>query len=132
MPDASMAGLFRQTAQGVHHQLAEWLRICCTYLGIAVIVTVSMGFALPGLRDQALQVHRALSTALAPPAVSAGSADEPAYDPAYDTPSVVAMAIPAAPPSNATGYLGPLRTDLPPAPPKAKARSGVSGPQVEA
>ena len=132
MPDASVAGLFRQTAQGVHHHLAEWLRICCTYLGIAVIVTVSMGFALPGLRDQALQVHKALLTALAPTSVPPGSSAEPGYDPAYDTPSAVAMAIPAAPVSNATGFLGPLRSDLPPAPPKKRARSTVSGPQVEA
>src|SRR3546814_5812269 len=41
------------------------------------------------------------------------------------------MAIPAAP-SNATGFLGPLRSDLPPAPPKKRARSTVSGPQIEA
>ena len=97
MPDASVAGLFRQAAQGVHHHLAEWLRICCTYLGIAVIVTVSMGFALPGLRDQALQVHKALLTALAPTSVSSGPFADSGYDPAYDTPSAVAMAIPAAP-----------------------------------
>lgn len=47
MPDASVASLFRRMAQGVHHYLAESLRICSVYLGIAVIVTVSMGFALP-------------------------------------------------------------------------------------
>ena len=46
MPDASVASLFRRMAQGVHHYLAESLRICSVYLGIAVIVTVSMGFAL--------------------------------------------------------------------------------------
>src|SRR5690606_36014895 len=115
-------------AQGVHHHLAEWLRICCTYLGIAVIVTVSMGFALPGLRDQALQVHKALLTALAPTSVPPGSSAEPGYDPAYDTPSAVAMAIPAAPVSNATGFLGPLRSHLPPPLPEKRAGTPVSGP----
>src|SRR3546814_14503041 len=91
------------------------MRICCTYLGIAVIVTVSMGFAMPGLRDQALQVHKALLTALAPTSVSSGPFADSGYDPAYDTPSAVAMAIPAAPSSNAPGLLGPLPRHLPPA-----------------
>ncbi|CAM4375369.1 transglycosylase SLT domain-containing protein [Bordetella muralis] len=132
MPDASVAGLFRQSAQGVHHRLAEWLRICCTYLGIAVIVTISMSLALPGLRDQALQVHKALLTALAPTSVPSSSLADANDDPLYDTPSVVAMAIPAAPLSNATGFLGPLRSELPPAPPKKVLRTAVSGPQAEA
>jgi len=132
MPDASVAGLLRQSAQGVHQRLAEWLRICCTYLGIAVIVTISMSLAVPGLRDQALQVHKALLTALAPTSVSSGSFADADDDSLYDTRSAVAMAIPAAPSSNATGFLGPLRSDFPPAPPK-KARSVVvSGPQAEA
>jgi len=131
MPDASVAGLLRQSAQGVHHRLAEWLRICCTYLGIAVLVTISMSLALPGLRDQALQVHKALLTALAPTSVTSGSLADANDDPLYDTPSAVAMAIPATPTSNATGFLGPLRSDFPPAP-KRVSRSAVSGPQAEA
>ena len=45
MPDASVANLFRRMAQGFYLAV---LRICSVYLGIAVIVTVSMGFALPG------------------------------------------------------------------------------------
>ena len=132
MPDASVAGLLRQSAQGVHHRLAEWLRICCTYLGIAVLVTISMSLAVPGLRDQALQVHKALLTALAPTSVTSGSLADANDDPLYDTPSAIAMAIPAAPTSNATGFLGPLRSDFPPAPPKRVARNVVSGPQGEA
>src|SRR3546814_11377160 len=91
-----------------------------------------MGFAMPGLRDQALQVHKALLTALAPTSVSSGPFADSGYDPAYDTPSAVAMAIPAAPSSNATGFLGPLRSDLPPAPPRKPARSTVPGPPIEA
>lgn len=131
MPDASMAGLYRQPAQGVHHHLAEWLRICCTYLGIAVLVTISMSLALPGLRDQALQVHTALLTALAPASVTSGSLAD-ANDTPFDTSSTVAMAIPATPASNATGYLGPLHADFPPAPPKRVLRQAAAGPQAEA
>jgi soluble lytic murein transglycosylase-like protein len=103
MTDASMAGLFQRLAQGVHHQLAEWLRISSVYLGIAVIVTVSMGFALPGLRDQALQVHKALLTALAPETAIQVASDNDAV-PVYgaDTPTAVALAIPDAPASTAT------------------------------
>lgn len=133
MPDASVAGIFHQPAQGVHHRIAEWLRICCTYLGIAVIVTVSMSLAVPGLRDQALQVHKALLTALAPTSMPSGSLVDASGDPlVYDTPSAIVMAIPAAPSSNATGFLGPLRTDFPPAPSKKVVRNTVSSPQAEA
>jgi hypothetical protein len=111
MPDASVAGvLFRQLAQGVHRYLAEWLRICSVYLGIAVIVTVSMGFALPGLRDQALQVHKALLTALAP--TSLPSSDQEGVDAAEsdaDSGTAIALAVPDAPASNATAFLSPLQ-----------------------
>lgn len=131
MPDASLAGLFRQPAQGVHHRIADWLRICCTYLGIAVIVTISMSFALPGLRDQAFQVHKALLTALAPMSVQPGSPGD-TTDSLYDNPSAVAMAIPSGRSSHATGYLGPLRTELPPVPSKRGGGKYVSGPQIEA
>ena len=108
MPDASVANLFRRMAQ-VHHYLAESLRICSVYLGIAVIVTVSMGFALPGLRDQALQVHKALLTALAPTSMQAGSESDTGSELSIDSSSAIAMAVPAAPASNATGMLGPAR-----------------------
>ncbi len=129
MPDASVASLFRQMAQGVHHYLAEWLRICSVYLGIAVIVTVSMGFALPGLRDQALQVHKALLTALAPSSMQPGSESELGADSNVDSSTAIAMAVPTAPASNATGMLGPLRSDA--ATPR-KSPLIASGPQVEA
>ncbi|WP_233233712.1 lytic transglycosylase domain-containing protein [Bordetella sp. LUAb4] len=113
MPDASAASVvFRHLAQGVHRYLAEWLRICSVYLGIAVIVTVSMGFALPGLRDQALQVHKALLTALAPTSVPSNvSSDQDgllAGDLDADTGAAVALVVPDTPASNATGYLTPL------------------------
>lgn len=110
MTDASMAGLFRRLAQGVHHQLAEWLRISSVYLGIAVIVTVSMGFALPGLRDQALQVHRALLTALAPESATQIAADD--VVPAGDSPTTVALAVPDVSTSAATTLPGSVRRAL--------------------
>lgn len=108
MTDASMAGLFRRLAQGVHHQLAEWLRISSVYLGIAVIVTVSMGFALPGLRDQALQVHRALLTALAPESVTQIAADD-VVPAAGDSAATVALAVPDVSASTATTLPGSVR-----------------------
>lgn len=129
MPDASVASLFRSLAQGVHQYLAESLRICSVYLGIAVIVTVSMGFALPGLRDQALQVHKALLTALAPTSMQAGTEFDAGSELGSDSASAIAMAVPSAPASNATGMLGPARV-APPAP-KPVALS-ATGPQAEA
>ena len=124
MPNASVVSLFRQLAQGVHNYLAEWLRICSVYLGIAVIVTVSMGFALPGLRDQALQVHEALLTALAPVSVLDGS-DSESGGAVWSPSSVIALAVPSLPASNATAMLGP-------APALSKDRLQASGHQMEA
>ena len=108
----------------MHHYLAESLRICSVYLGIAVIVTVSMGFALPGLRDQALQVHKALLTALAPTSMQAGSESDTGSELSIDSSSAIAMAVPAAPASNATGMLARPRR-----PPPAMV---ATGPQAEA
>jgi len=131
MPDASVAGVFRQLAQGVHHHLAEALRLCTVYLGIAVIVTVSMGFALPGLRDQALQVHKALLTALAPTSMQPAPDVELGLDSGTDNASAVVMAVPNAP-SNATGLLGPLRSENPPQGRKTTASAATNNAQVDA
>ncbi|SAI65688.1 transglycosylase [Bordetella ansorpii] len=135
MPDASVAAV-RRLAQGVHRQLAEWLRICSVYLGIAVIVTVSMGFALPGLRDQALQVHKALLTALAPTSAQIALESDLNPETGLEAATAVAMAVPAAPASNATGLLGPLGSDKTAAGKSAAAKrnapAGTSGAQVEA
>lgn len=128
MTDASMAGLFRRLAQGVHHQLAEWLRISSVYLGIAVIVTVSMGFALPGLRDQALQVHRALLTALAPESATQLSADNDLV-PAGDSAATVAMAVPDVSDSAVTTLPGSVRHVV--AHPANVAAIIPSGPQAQ-
>ena len=130
MPDASVAGVFRQLAQGVHHHLAEALRLCSVYLGIAVIVTVSMGFALPGLRDQALQVHKALLTALAPTSMQPAPDTDLGLESGADNAPTVVMAVPNTP-SNATGFLGPLRSENPPQGRKASAAATNNG-QVDA
>ncbi len=135
MPDASAASVvFRHLAQGVHRYLAEWLRICSVYLGIAVIVTVSMGFALPGLRDQALQVHKALLTALAPSSLPSNvSTDQDgllAGDLDADTGAAVALAVPDISSSNATGFLTPL--PHPPAAARARTDAPATSMQVEA
>jgi len=103
----------------------EWLRLCAVYLGIAVIVTVSIGFALPGLRVQALQVHGALLASLAP-------AQQSAQDIAFGIPlepdsQAIAMAVPTTTSSNATGYLTPLRVDRASKPP-----GNASTEQIEA
>ncbi|ANN65714.1 transglycosylase SLT domain-containing protein [Bordetella bronchialis] len=143
MPYASVANypLFRQLAQGVHRYLGEWLRICSVYLGIAVIVTVSMGLALPGLRDQALQVHKALLAALAPATVppagsdsayadadALGDADDGVGTAADRSASAVALAVPETS-NNATAFLTPL----PHPETKPAARSdAVSNAQTEA
>jgi soluble lytic murein transglycosylase-like protein len=109
MPDASAASLaFRHLAQGVHRYAAESLRICAVYLGIAVIVTVAMGFALPGLREQALQVHKALLTALAPTSLPSSDQDSALADSDSESAAAVALAVPDTTASNATAFLSPL------------------------
>jgi len=126
MPAASVASAtFRQLAQGVHRSLAEWLRIAAVYLGIAVIVTVSMGFALPGLRDQALQVHEALLTALAP--AGAGSTSD-----AEAAATAVALAVPATPATNATGFLTPVKLETSAPPPRSRGEGNATSAQTEA
>jgi soluble lytic murein transglycosylase-like protein len=130
MPDASVASLaFQQLAQGVHRYAAESLRICSVYLGIAVIVTVSMGFALPGLREQALQVHKALLTALAPTSLPSSEQDSAYADSEADSGAAVVLAVPDAPASNATAFLSPLH--LPPLV-KPRADAPATNMQVEA
>jgi len=67
MPAAAVA-YCRQFLRIAHIRVSEVVRICTVYLGIAVLVAAGVVFALPGLRGQALQVHAALLSALAPDA----------------------------------------------------------------
>jgi len=121
MAYASAVGVdVNRIAQRVYRVVGEWLRLCSVYLGIAVIVTVSIGFALPGLRTQALQVHGALLASLAPSQQSGqdsvfGLPTEPDSD-------AVVLAVPQAPASNATAFLQPLRV-----PPKVGAQRSRDG-----
>jgi len=119
---------FQLLARRIHRIVAEWLRLCSVYLGIVVIVTVSMGMALPGLRSQALQVHEALLAALAPSSLSGGQ------DTAGDggEPTAVVLAIPNAPASNATAYLSPPRVAPKPAPKPAPQTASASRNQMDA
>jgi len=71
MTTASATGALRRSVQWVHFHLSELVRVCATYLGIAVLVTGGAILAMPGLRDQAMQMHAALLAALAPDSVPA-------------------------------------------------------------
>jgi len=129
MAHASVTGVhLNRFALRAYRVAGEWLRLCSVYLGIAVIVTVSTGFALPGLRVQALQVHEALLASLAPALQSGqdsafGLAAEPTL------PAEV-LTVHASPEVDPTAYLGPIRVARRPAAPAG--RDGASGPQIEA
>jgi hypothetical protein len=59
--------------------VAEGLRLCAIYLGIAIIVTAGVGVLLPGLRDQIWHMHKALLVAMVPAAVFSPEARGGAY-----------------------------------------------------
>nr|WP_233583200.1 lytic transglycosylase domain-containing protein [Candidimonas sp. SYP-B2681] len=48
------------------YQLSELMHVCAVYLGIAVLVTISLTFTVPSLREQARQLHTALVFVLRP------------------------------------------------------------------
>src|SRR5690606_39023104 len=50
-------------------RVAELTHVTAVYLGIAVLVTVSLSFVVPSLRDQSQQIHAALLVSLKPGAV---------------------------------------------------------------
>lgn len=110
MAHASATGVdVNRIIERAYRVIGEWLRLCSVYLGIAVIVTVCIGFALPGLRVQALQVHGALLASLAP---SLQSGQDIAFGIPLETESdAEVLAVPASPTSNATAFLTPLRID---------------------
>src|SRR5690606_34945442 len=49
---------------------AELTHAAAVYLGIAVLVTVSLSFVVPSLRDQSQQIHAALLISLKPGSVT--------------------------------------------------------------
>lgn len=58
--------LLGRSARGAMYQLSEFVHVCAIYLGIAVLVTVTLSATIPSLRDQAGQIHEALLIALRP------------------------------------------------------------------
>ncbi len=58
--------LVSRSARGAMYQLSELMHVCAVYLGIAVLVTVSLTFTVPSLREQARQIHTALVVVLRP------------------------------------------------------------------
>ena len=74
-----MAGTYSDTlvfraARRARHHVAELLHVAAVYLGIAVLVTIVLGFTVPSLRDQSHQMYAALQVSLRPAAM-----DELAY-----------------------------------------------------
>lgn len=71
MTTVSATSALRHCAVWAHYHLSELVRVCAIYLGIAVLVAAGAVLAMPGLRDQAMQMHAALLAALDPePAAS--------------------------------------------------------------
>lgn len=128
MAHASATGVdVNRFIERAYRVIGEWLRLCSVYLGIAVIVTVSIGFALPGLRVQALQVHGALLASIAP---SLQSGQDIAFGIPSETESdAEVLAVPTSPTSNATAFLTPLRIDRKRA--EAPSADGPSVTQVQ-
>ena len=59
----SMAG---RSVLGLVHRVGEFVYVCAIYLGIAVLVTVLIGFTVPSMREQARQAHEALLSVFRP------------------------------------------------------------------
>lgn len=58
--------LVSRSARGAMYQLGELVHVCAVYLGIAVLVTLTLSVTVPSLREQARQVHAALVFVLRP------------------------------------------------------------------
>ena len=113
-------------AQRAYRVAGESLRLCAVYLGIAVIVTVAIGLALPGLRVQALQVHEALLASLVP---ASQNGQDIAFGIVTETETTAeALAVAAAPAFDPQASLGPLRIKREP----EKPREVAATPRAEA
>lgn len=58
--------LVGRSARGVMYQVGELMHVCAVYLGIAVLVTLTLSVTVPSLREQARQIHSALVFVLRP------------------------------------------------------------------
>lgn len=56
----------------LHSRLGEFIHLCAIYLGIAVLVTIAAGAAVPTIRDQAKSIYNVVVEALRPDVMSRG------------------------------------------------------------
>ncbi len=56
----------------IHSRLGEFVHLCAIYLGIAVLVTIAAGAAVPTIRDQANYIYDVVVEALRPDVMSRG------------------------------------------------------------
>lgn len=56
----------------LHARLGEFIHLCAIYLGIAVLVTIAAGAAVPTIRDQAKYIYDVVVEALRPDVMSRG------------------------------------------------------------
>ncbi|GGE59079.1 MAG TPA: transglycosylase SLT domain-containing protein [Paenalcaligenes hominis] len=61
-----------RSLQFVHSRLGEFVHLCAIYLGIAVLVTIAAGAAVPTIRDQAKHIYEVVVEALRPEVMSRG------------------------------------------------------------
>lgn len=61
-----------RSLQFVHSRLGEFIHLCAIYLGIAVLVTIAAGAAVPTIRDQAKHIYEVVVEALRPEVMSRG------------------------------------------------------------
>ena len=122
MPLSSGLALTHQLANGLYRNMAEFVRTCAIYIGIAVLVAAVMIAGMPSLRSQARQMHSALLLALAPDSF------------------VPVSGVPASPPATLVGAISldtiPEAVLPPPVAAPAdsgsRSRSGVAAPTTTA
>lgn len=73
MTGTSSEQLLRFTVRSVTRPLGELAHVAAVYLGIAALVALMLGVAVPSVREQARQVHEALLVALQPESVQGGA-----------------------------------------------------------
>lgn len=56
----------------LHSRLGEFIHLCAIYLGIAVLVTIAAGAAVPTIRDQAKYIYGVVVESLRPDVMSRG------------------------------------------------------------
>lgn len=75
MTSSGTYDLLGRSLRGLGRRAAEVTHTTAVYLGIAVLVTVTLSFVVPSLRDQSQQIHAALLVSLKPGAVGDDTSD---------------------------------------------------------